>query len=164
MTNRIGWTVNTHAPSFYSDLAGNAACMRTENSHQKVAAPCAHQSCNAQHFAATHREIYFFNQVLTRYSGVLNCHVNHFKYDFAEHMLDRWKDVADLASDHTLNHLCLVEIARRIGGYGSPIAQDGNPIAHAKHFLKLVRNIDHSNASIAQPVENAKQVFHFGAR
>ena len=76
-------------------------------------------------------------------------------------MIHDRKYVPDFAAYHAGNNLRFGPLAGGTAADSFPIAQNRNAFADAKHFMQLVRNVDHCHSPRLQLPENDKECFDF---
>src|SRR5687768_3604895 len=72
-------------------------------------------------------------------------------------MMRRRENVTDGASDHRGNDFFLRELCRRVCTDSFAVAKYGDAIGHHKHLVKLVRDVDHPDATDRKLFQDVKK-------
>jgi hypothetical protein len=76
-------------------------------------------------------------------------------------VLRHGENVSDFTPDHPRDHRRFVERARPVSPDRAPVAQDRDAVAHLKHLVEFVRDVDHADAACAQIFQDSEERFDF---
>ena len=141
----------------------HAVTPHPEQVHQQLRAPCPHQATDAQHFAGTHRQRNVSQEC--RDARPLR-HAERFDLEQrpAGRAATARVEIFDRAPDHQPDDFRRIRLRRGQGADTLAVAQHGDAVCDAEHFIQLVRNIDARHAAAAQIPHQREQSLDLLAR
>ena len=162
MVDGVGGRANVDLFALDQHVAVRRPRIGAEDGGDKFGSPSAHQSGDAEDFAAIGRERRFPDPFFARQIGMVDLDIPDLEDFFAAFALAPRKHVLDVAADHSGDDLVEGDVGdRRDVADGLPVPQHHDPIGDLLDLLHFVGNVAHADAVLLQLADDPEEVRHF---